>query len=90
MVEQDGLVDDKLSIFRKYGGGSIVRNLYETKDERKVRGDVLPSINLVERRNRAAHGDPSDTVPAAGLIEVVRDLIEYAYGDFIRERILQR
>jgi hypothetical protein len=87
MVEEDGLADDRLPIFHKYGGGSIVRNLYETKAERKARGkNALPPMNLVERRNRAAYGDPFDTMPAAGLIEVVRDLIEYAYRDFIRER----
>jgi hypothetical protein len=87
MVEEDGLTDEQLPIFRKYDGGSIVRNLYETNEERKARGDALPSMNLVERRNRAAHGDPFDTMPAAGLIEVVRDLIEYAYRDFIQERL---
>jgi hypothetical protein len=86
MVEEDGLSDDQLPIFHKYGGGSIVRNLYETRDDRKVRGSAVPPMNLVERRNRAAHGDPFDSMPAAGLIEVVRDLIEYAYRDFIRER----
>jgi hypothetical protein len=86
MVEQDGLTDDRLPIFWKYGGGSIVGNLYETRDERKARGNALPPMNLVERRNRAAHGDPFDTMLAAGLIEVVRDLIEFAYRDFIRER----
>jgi hypothetical protein len=86
MVEQDGLTDDQLSIFHKYGGGSIVRNLYETRDERKARGSLLPPMNLVTRRNLAAHGDPFDNMPVAGLIEVVRDLIEYAYRDFIRER----
>lgn len=87
MVEEDGLTDDQLPIFHKYGGGRIVRNLYETKADRKARGkSALPPMNLVERRNRAAHGDPFDTMPAAGLIEVVRDLIEYAYRDFIRER----
>jgi len=85
MVEEDGLTDDQLPIFHKYGGGSIVRNLYETKAERKARGNLLPLMNLVERRNAAAHGDPFDTMPAAGLIEVVRDLIEYAYRNFIRE-----
>ena len=87
MVEEDGLTDDQLPTFCKYGGGVIVRNLYETKDERKARGNnVLPPMNLVERRNRAAHGDPFDNMPAAGLIEVVRDLIEYAYRNFISER----
>lgn len=86
MVEKDGLTDDQLPICHKYGGGSIVRNLYETRDDRKVRGSAAPPMNLVERRNRASHGDPFDSMPAAGLIEVVRDLIEYAYRDFIRER----
>jgi hypothetical protein len=60
MVEQDGLTDDQLPIFHKYGGGCIVRNLYETRDERKARGDLVPPMNLVEHRNRAAHGDPFD------------------------------
>jgi hypothetical protein len=86
MVEKDGLTDDQLPIFDKSGGGSIVRNLYETKNGREARGSALPPMNLVERRNRAAHGDPFDSMPAAGLIEVVRDLIEYAYRDFIRQR----
>jgi hypothetical protein len=86
MVEKDGLTDEQLPIFHKHGGGVIVRNLYESKDERRARGNLLPPMNLVERRNRAAHGDPFDSMPAAGLIEVVRDLIEYAYRDFIRER----
>ena len=87
MVEEDGLTDDQLPTFRKYGGGAIVRNLYETTEERKARGDAaLPPMNLVERRNPAAHGDPFDNMPCAGLIEVVRDLIEYAYRHFIAER----
>jgi hypothetical protein len=89
MVETDGLTDDQLPIFDKYGGGVIVRNLYETREECKARGNTVPPpMNLVERRNRAAHGDPFDNIPAAGLIEVVRDLIEYAYRNFIRERRL--
>jgi hypothetical protein len=37
MVEEDGLTDDQLPIFHRYGGGSIIRNLYETRDERKAR-----------------------------------------------------
>jgi hypothetical protein len=87
MVEEDGLTDDQLPTFRKYGGGAIVRNLYETTKERKARGNAAPPpMNLVERRNRAAHGDPFDSLPCAGLIEVVRDLIEYAYRHFIEER----
>jgi hypothetical protein len=90
MVEKDGLTDDQLPIFQKYGGGAIVRNLYETSEQRQLRGKAAPPpMNLVERRNRAAHGDPFDNMPCAGLIEVVRDLIEYAYRDFAKERILR-
>lgn len=89
MVEKDGLTDDQLPSFQKYGGGAIVRNLYETTDQRKIRGKAIPPpMNLVERRNRAAHGDPFDNMPCAGLIEVVRDLIEYAYRDFAKQRRL--
>ncbi len=87
MIEKDGLTDDQLPTFHKYGGGTIVRSLYETTKERKVRGTAAPSpMNLVERRNRAAHGDPFDIMVCAGLIEVVRDLIEYAYRHFIDGR----
>lgn len=90
MVEKDGLTDDQLPSFHKYGGGVIVQNLYETTKERKARGNTTsPPMNLVARRNRAAHGDPFDNMPCAGLIEVVRDLIEYAYRHFIEERRLR-
>ena len=30
-----------------------------------------------------AHGDPFDGLPVGGLLELVRDLINYAYRDFI-------
>jgi hypothetical protein len=91
MVEEDGLTDDRLPTFHKYRGGAIVRNLYETVEEWKARnGPFPPPMNLVERRNRAAHGTPFDSMPVSGLIEVIRDLIEYAYRDFINERRGQR
>jgi hypothetical protein len=86
MVEHDGLTNEDLPIFRK-NGGNVVANLYETRDsweERKGKFG-LPPMTLVERRNRTAHGDPFDTSPSAGLIEVVRDLIEYAYRHFIHK-----
>ena len=87
MVEQDGLTNEDLPIYRK-NGGDVIANLYETKESREARKGTLgsPPMTIVERRNRAAHGDPFDNTPAAGLIEVVRDLIEYAYRHFIRER----
>src|SRR5260221_6922269 len=48
MVEKDGLTDDRLPIFHKYGGGSIVPNLYETTQEWKARNCASPPpITLV-------------------------------------------
>ena len=87
MVEADGLTNECLPIFQR-NGGNVIPNLYETAASRKSRKGTLaaPPMTLVERRNRAAHGDPFDTTPSAGLIELVRDLIEYAYREFIKER----
>ncbi|WP_333885786.1 hypothetical protein [Sphingobium yanoikuyae] len=36
---------------------------------------------LDERRNALAHGDPFDGMPTSGLVELVRDLISFAYRD---------
>jgi len=33
----------------------------------------------------AAHGDPLEGLPGGGLLELVRDLIEYAYRDYLAE-----
>lgn len=87
MVEHDELTNEDLPIFRK-NGGNVVANLYETRESWRARKGKfgLPPMTLAERRNRAAHGDPFDTTAVSGLIEVVRDLIEYAYRHFIRER----
>jgi len=30
-----------------------------------------------------AHGDPFEGLPTAGLLELVRDLIDFAYRDYI-------
>lgn len=88
MVEQDGLTNQHLRIFRKKRGNAIA-NLYETKEAWQARKStfISPPMTLAERRNRAADGDPFDTVSSAGLIELVRDLIEYAYRSFIEERL---
>jgi hypothetical protein len=40
-------------------------------------GEITPS--LAEIRNEMAHGLPFDGFPRAGLLELVRDLIDYAY-----------
>lgn len=86
MVEDDGLTDDQIPIVRRCGG-SVIANLYEPEADRKARYAKSPRpeppMTLVERRNKAAHGDPFDTLPSAGLLEVVRDLIGYAYRDII-------
>jgi len=86
MVEDDRLTDDQIPLVRRCGG-SVVVNFYETDADEKARCAQNPRperpMTLVERRNKAAHGDPFDTAPCAGLLEVVRDLIEYAYRDVI-------
>ncbi len=69
---QDGLTDDKIPMIKRCGGSAIGF----------VNDDVKPS--LAEIRNKQAHGDPFDGFPIGGLLELVRDLIEYAYRDLIR------
>jgi hypothetical protein len=70
---QDGLTDDRIPMVRRSGGSAIGF----------VNGDVKPS--LAEIRNKQAHGDPFDGLPYGGLLELVRDLIAYAYRDFVKE-----
>ena len=97
LVERDGLTDDKIPTVQKYGG-AVVRNLYETDAAREARlyevqGDrkvkramaAVPPMTIDAIRNRAAHGDPFDTTPWGGLLEVVRDLIHYASRDRVAE-----
>jgi hypothetical protein len=72
MPEHDGLTDDKVPVIRRCGG--TVVDLLTSKRE--------PS--LADIRNDSAHGYPFDGLPWAGLLELVRDLIEYAYRDFMQ------
>jgi hypothetical protein len=74
MVEHDGLTDDKLPMHRRCGGGSVVSRLT---------GKTKPS--LADIRNDLAHGYPFDGLPWSGALELVRDLIEYAYRGVIAE-----
>jgi hypothetical protein len=69
---QDGLTDDKIPMIKRCGGSAIGF----------VNGEVKPS--LADIRNKQAHGDPFDGFPVGGLLELVRDLIEYAFRDLIR------
>jgi hypothetical protein len=70
MVEHDGLTDAKVPMLQRCGGGTVVGFLT---------GQCKPS--LAERRNDFAHGAPFAS-PCAGLFELVRDLIDYAYRDW--------
>jgi hypothetical protein len=40
---------------------------------------------LSDIRNALAHGDPFDSLPWSGLLELVRDLIQYAYRTYLQE-----
>ncbi len=75
MVEEDGLTDPEVPMLQRCGGGTVVGFL---------KGESKPT--LAERRNGLAHGDPFGASGAgsycAGLFELVRDLIDYAYRDF--------
>ena len=86
IVEGDGLTDALLPMATR-NGWAIVGNLYETDDARKMRKGtgVVPPMTLAEVRNSAAHGYPFDGLPRGGLLELVRDLIEYAYRGMIAE-----
>ena len=66
-MPNDGLTDEKIPMVRRSGGTAIGF----------VTGESKPS--LAERRNLLAHGDPFDAFPCGGLLELVRDLIVYAY-----------
>jgi hypothetical protein len=72
MVTDDGLTDEQLPVVQKYGG-SVVELI-------KLKGTVRPS--LAEIRNELAHGAPFDGMIKSGLLEIVRDLIHYAYRNF--------
>jgi hypothetical protein len=66
-MPKDGFTDDKIPMVQRSGGTAIGF----------VTGQYKPS--LAERRNSLAHGDPFDAFPCGGLLELVRDLIVYAY-----------
>lgn len=80
MVEVDGLTDDKIPLVQKSGGSVVGR----------LTGETGPT--LAEMRNIRAHGNPFGSGFEAGLLELVRDLIVYAYRDTVSnsERLIQR
>jgi hypothetical protein len=67
----DGLSDAKIPMVQRTGG-SVTGFLS---------GATRPS--LAEIRNKQAHGDPFDGFPCGGLLELVRDLIAFAYRNMV-------
>ena len=67
MCQSDGLDDSKIVMVQKYGATAIGR----------ISGETHPSLS--EMRNSLAHGDPFDGAPTSGLLELIRDLIDYVY-----------
>lgn len=70
IVEVDGLTDANLPVVARCGGSAIGQLV----------GTVRPKLS--DLRNNMAHGDPFEGPPICGLLEVVRDVITYAYRDF--------
>lgn len=73
MVESDGLTDDRIPMVGRCGGTAVGQLI----------GATHPT--LAKRRNALAHGDPFDGLPTGGLLEFVRDLINYAYRHYLAE-----
>lgn len=72
MVERDGLSDDEVPMNRRCGPAS--------KAIGRLTGETRPSLSDI--RNDLAHGAPIEGFPSAGLLELARDLIDYAYRDW--------
>lgn len=72
-VESDALTDDRIPMVIRCGGTAVGQLI----------GATHPT--LAERRNALAHGDPFDRLPTGGLLELVRDLINYAYRQYLAE-----
>jgi hypothetical protein len=73
MVASDGLTDAQIPMVVRCGGTAVGQLI----------GAARPS--LAERLNALAHGDPFDGLPTGGLLELVRDLINYAYRHYLAE-----
>ena len=73
MVDSDGLTDAQIPMVMRCGGTAIGQ----------LTGETRPT--LAERRNTLAHGDPFEGLPTGGLLELVRDLINFAYRHYVAE-----
>jgi hypothetical protein len=72
MVERDGLSDDQVPMNRRCGPASTIIG--------HLTGETRPSLSDI--RNDLAHGAPIEGFPWAGLLELARDLVDYAYRDW--------
>ena len=72
MVKPDGLTEADIPMVVRCNGALGQRT-----------GETHPT--LVQRRNNLAHGAPFEGWPTAGLLELVRDLINFAYRGYIAE-----
>ncbi len=70
LPDKDGLTDDKLPMIQRCGGTAIWF----------LNGKNHPT--LAETRNNLAHGYPFESGPIGELLELLRDLIDYAYRDW--------
>ncbi|MDH7970695.1 hypothetical protein QH494_00720 [Sphingomonas sp. AR_OL41] len=77
MVVQDGLTDAQIPMIARYGGTVVDRLRLDREG-----GPPAARPTLSEIRNDLAHGYPFDGFPRSDILELVRDLIEYAYRDF--------
>lgn len=101
MIEHDGLTDRTFPFSQRYRQRPkerVVEALYESsvdREKRRIRTKaakrspsasiVVSPITLATIRNGLAHGEPLEGWPWAGLLEIVKDLIEYAYRARIAE-----
>lgn len=73
LVDKEGLTDAEIPMIARCGGSAIGQ----------LTGEARPTLD--DRRNAMAHGDPFDGQPVSGLIELVRDLIMFAYRNYLAE-----
>jgi hypothetical protein len=69
MVTVDGLDEPKVPMNHRCG--------YPSKVIPFITGEIKPSLSDI--RNQLAHGEPFDGFPRSGLLELIRDLIDYLY-----------
>ncbi|WP_133648516.1 hypothetical protein [Paraburkholderia flava] len=85
LVDGDELTDAQLPFVQRYGGSVLPVLRKRRTDGHDLSNAEASRPTLAEIRNSLAHGDPFDGLPWSGLLELVRDLIEYAYRSYLQE-----